>query len=60
MVLGFDGQRQASVARNSVDQDGAGPALPALAPRLGAGQADDLAQHMQQGATSMTCLAGVS
>ncbi len=47
-VLVRDSQGQAAIDASSVEQDGAGPALPVVAALLGAGEAEPLAQCIQQ------------
>jgi len=43
-----DGQGQAAIDAPTVEQDGAGPTLPVVAALLGAGEAEPLAQRIQQ------------
>ncbi len=47
-VLVRDGQGQAAIDAPAVEQDGAGSALPVVAALLGAGEAEPLAQGIQQ------------
>jgi hypothetical protein len=47
-ALGLAGQDQAGADQDAVQVDGAGAALALLAGVLGAGQAEALAQHVQQ------------
>ena len=48
VALGLERERQAGVARHAVDQHRAGAALAALAAGLGAGQAEPLAEDVEQ------------
>ncbi|GDY39810.1 hypothetical protein SANT12839_006920 [Streptomyces antimycoticus] len=48
-ALGGHGEHQAAVDPLPVDQDGAGPALPVVAPLLDPGQRQVFAQGVQQG-----------
>ncbi len=52
-VLVGDGEGQAAIDAPAVEQDGAGAALPVVAALLGAGEAQPLAQRIQQ------CCAGI-
>src|SRR5215469_10219777 len=47
-VLVRDGERQAAIDASPVKQDGAGATLPVVAALLGAGEAEPLAQRVQQ------------
>jgi len=47
-VLVRDGEGQAAIDAPAVEQDGAGAALPVVAALLGAGEAEPLAQRIQQ------------
>ena len=47
-AVGLHGQHQARVDRLAVDDDGAGAAVADVAPELGAGQLELVAQHPEQ------------
>ena len=43
-----DGEREAAVHAPTIEQDGTGTALPVVAPLLGAGESETLAQRVQE------------
>jgi hypothetical protein len=52
-ALGFHGQGQAGIAGDIVDEHRAGPAFAPAATFFGGGQADHLAQHIEQGSAGL-------